>query len=54
MLYVVFFFLFLLLLLESPSHPADEVHVPGGSLVEKDGLVVNADVDAVPAIVSKE
>ena len=38
----------------SPGHLADEVHVPGGFLVEKDGLVVDADVDAVPAVVSKE
>lgn len=37
----------------SPSHPVDEVHVPGG-FAGKDGLVVDADVDAVPAVVSKE
>ena len=37
----------------SPDHPVDEIHVHGGFLAEEGDLVVDMDVCAVPASVSK-
>jgi hypothetical protein len=42
-----------LLFARSPSYPVDEIHVHGGFLAEEGDLVVDVDVFAVPASVSK-
>ena len=42
-----------LLFARSPGHPVDEIHVHGGFLAEEGDLVVDMDVCAVPASVSK-
>jgi len=42
-----------LLFARSPGHPVDEIHVHGRFLAEEGDLMVDVDVYAVPALVSK-
>ena len=42
-----------LLFARSPSYPVDEIHVHGRFLAEEGDLMVDVDVYAVPALVSK-